>query len=234
VILGALIFYFTYNLRPKQGTARADRKSGQSPSEASSLVTKTGSVFRNPVVWALAVLEGIVGVGYFASNWFIPGAVELVFGRVDMTAAYILSTGFVVAIFANIFFGYLMDRHNKWNVIGLMMVILIPASLCMNTRNLPLFWLATSIVLSVGLSAAQQCFSLAAELVPPRDMGSVMGLVSLGPGIFGYVGPQMLGWLRDWTGNFTAGWYFLALVGLASLSLIVYIKHYIKVRAVAA
>jgi predicted MFS family arabinose efflux permease len=234
VLLGALIFYFTYNVRPKQNAARADRKPEQAPSEATSVATKAGSVFRNPVIWALAVLEGIVGVGYFASNWFIPGAVELVFGRVDMTAAYILSTGFVVAIFANIFFGYLMDRYNKWNVIGLMMVILIPASLCMNTRNLPLFWLATSIVLSVGLSAAQQCFSLAAELVPARDMGSVMGLVSLGPGIFGYAGPQTLGWLRDWTGNFTAGWYFLALVALVSLSLILYIKHYIKVRAVAA
>ncbi len=90
------------------------------------------------------------------------------------------------------------------------------------------------MVLSVGLSAAQQCFSLAAELVPGRDMGNVMGVVSLGPGIFGYVGPQMLGWLRDWTGNFTAGWYFLALVALVSLSLIVYIKHYIKARAAAA
>jgi MFS-type transporter involved in bile tolerance (Atg22 family) len=86
-------------------------------------------------------------------------------------------------------------------------------------------------VLSVGLSAAQQCFSLAAELVPAREMGHVMGLVSLGPGIFGYVGPQMLGWLRDWTGNFTAGWYFLALVAVISLSLIIYIKHFIKSSA---
>jgi MFS-type transporter involved in bile tolerance (Atg22 family) len=104
----------------------------------------------------------------------------------------------------------------------------------MNTTSLPLFWIASSIVLSVGLSAAQQCFSLAAELVPARDMGSVMGVVSLGPGIFGFVGPQMLGWLRDWTGNFSAGWYFLALVAVISLSLIVYIKHFIKVRAATA
>ena len=171
---------------------------------------KAASIFRNPVIWALAVLEGIVGVGYFSSNWFIPGAVEMVFGKKAMTAAYIISTGFIVAICANMFFGYLMDRFNKWNVMALMMVILIPASLCM-IRSLPLFWIASSIVLSVGLSAAQQCFSLAAELVTGREMGNVMGVVSLGPGIFGFVGPQMLGWLRDWTGSFTAGWYFLAL-----------------------
>jgi predicted MFS family arabinose efflux permease len=230
VFLGACIFYFAYNIRPK-GEPRAERKPEKTQPDAPSVAAKSSSVFRNPVIWALAVLEGIVGVGYFASNWFIPKAVEFVFGEKGMTASYIISTGFVVAICANLFFGYLMDRFNKWNVMGLMMVILIPASLCMNTTNLPLFWIATSLVLSVGLSAAQQCFSLAAELVPAREMGHVMGLVSLGPGIFGYVGPQMLGWLRDWTGNFTAGWYFLALVAVISLSLIIYIKHFIKSSA---
>jgi nitrate/nitrite transporter NarK len=175
------------------------------------------------------VLEGIVGVGYFSSNWFVPGAVEMVFGQKAMsTAAQILSTGFIVAILSNIFFGYLMDRFNKWNVMILMMAILIPASLCMNSRILPIFWIATALVLSVGLSAAQQCFALAAELVSGREMGNVMGIVSLGPGIFGFVGPQMLGWLRDWTGSFAAGWYFLGSVAVVSLVLILYIKSYIK------
>jgi nitrate/nitrite transporter NarK len=101
----------------------------------------------------------------------------------------------------------------------------------MDTRILPLFWISSAIVLSVGLSAAQQCFSLAAELVSGREMGNVMGVVSLGPGIFGFIGPQMLGWLRDWTGNFTAGWYFLAAVAVVSLLIIIYIKHYIEIRA---
>lgn len=234
VFLGAVLFYCAYGLRPARKASRTESKPEKARSETPSVAAKSGNVFRNPVVWVLAVLEGIVGVGYFASNWFIPGAVETVFGRKDMTASYIIMTGFIVAICANMFFGYLMDRFNKWNVMGLMMVILIPASLCMNAKSLPLFWIATSLVLSVGLSAAQQCFSLAADLVPAREMGSVMGIVSLGPGIFGYVGPQMLGWLRDWTDGYTAGWYFLGLVALISLLLIVYIKHYIKSRATAA
>ncbi len=234
VFMGVLIFYFAYGFHPKpEEPPQPERKPEKTQPEAPSVMTRSGSVFKNPVIWALAVLEGIVGMGYFASNWFIPGAVEMVFNEKGMTAAYILSTGFVVAICANLLFGYLMDRFNKWNVMALMMIILIPASLCMNTTNLPLFWVATSLVLSVGLSAAQQCFALAAELVPAREMGHVMGLVSLGPGIFGYIGPQTLGWLRDWTGSFTAGWYFLALVAVISLSLIVYIKRYIKIRAAA-
>jgi predicted MFS family arabinose efflux permease len=229
--LGALIFYSCYGIRSKADAPHVDRKPEKKQQKQTG-VEQAPSVFRNPVIWALAVLEGIVGVGYFSSNWFIPGAVEMVFGKKDMTAAaQIISTGFVVAICANMLFGYLMDRFNKWNVMGLMMAILIPASLCMDTRILPLFWISSAIVLSVGLSAAQQCFSLAAELVSGREMGNVMGVVSLGPGIFGFIGPQMLGWLRDWTGNFTAGWYFLAAVAVVSLLIIIYIKHYIEIRA---
>jgi predicted MFS family arabinose efflux permease len=228
VLIGAFVFYSLYRIRPKPDLPPVERKleKAQRGTENSR---KGGSVFRNPVVYALAVLEGIVGVGYFSSNWFIPGAVEMVFGQKAMTAAAgILSTGFIVAICANIFFGYLMDRFNKWNVMALMMVLLIPASLCMDSRSLPVFWISTAVVLSVGLSAAQQCFSLAAELVSGREMGNVMGIVSLGPGIFGFVGPQMLGWLRDWTGSFTAGWYFLAAVAAISLVIIFYIKYYIR------
>jgi predicted MFS family arabinose efflux permease len=229
--LGAIIFYALYRIRP--ATAVPVDTKAQSP-QAKSETPKSASVFRNPVVWALAVLEGTVGVGFFSANWFIPGAVEMVFGRKDMaTAAHILTTGFVVAMCANIFFGYLMDRFNRWNVMGLMMLILIPASLCMDSRILPLFYIASALVLSIGLSAAQQCFALASELVSGREMGNVMGVVSLGPGIFGFVGPQMLGWLKDWTGSFTAGWYFLAIVAALSLALVLYLKRYIKARAAA-
>jgi len=224
--LGAIVFYALYRTGARTTAPEKKVEALQKPKNE-----KAGSVFRNPVVYALAVLEGIVGVGYFSSNWFVPGAVEMVFGKsAVMAAAQILSTGFIVAICANMFFGYLADRFNKWNVMILMMAILIPASLCMNSRIMPVFWIATALVLSVGLSAAQQCFALAAELVSDREMGNVMGIVSLGPGIFGFFGPQMLGWLRDWTGSFTAGWYFLAIVAVISLLLILYIKSYIKRR----
>jgi cyanate permease len=45
-----------------------------------------------------------------------------------------------------------------------------------------------------------------------------MGVLSLGAGICGYAGPQMLGVLREWTNGFSAGWYMMA--GIVSLTLI--------------
>jgi len=48
-----------------------------------------------------------------------------------------------------------------------------------------------------------------------------MGVVSLGAGLFGYFGPQMLGILRDWTGSFAAGFYMVAIADVITLGLIV-------------
>jgi predicted MFS family arabinose efflux permease len=233
-LLGVLVFYTFYRSRSRHEIPRVEPEAEKLRSKPQSPERNPGSIFLNPVVWAIAALEGMVGVGYFSSNFFVPLAAEKAFGMKAMDAAYILSTGFIVAACANIFFGYLMDRFNKWNVMALMMIVLIPASLCMDSRVLPVFWAATAVVLAVGLSAAQQCFSLAAELVTGREMGNVMGVVSLGPGIFGYIGPQILGWLRDWTGGFTAGWYFLASVAALSLIIVIYIKNYIRIHDPAA
>ena len=53
-----------------------------------------------------------------------------------------------------------------------------------------------------------------------------MGVVGLGSGIFGYIGPQMLGYLRDATGGFTAGWLFVACAATVALIDLVVLRAY--------
>jgi hypothetical protein len=57
-----------------------------------------------------------------------------------------------------------------------------------------------------------------------------MGVVGLGRGVFGYVGPQALGLLRDRTGGFRAGWYFGAAGVIVSLIEILFLRHYSRSR----
>ena len=74
-----------YRVRSDASRARHRTQARETGSKGQREHRKSASIFRNPVVWALAVLEGIVGVGYFSSNWFIPRAVEVVFGQKAMT-----------------------------------------------------------------------------------------------------------------------------------------------------
>ena len=61
-----------------------------------------------------------------------------------------------------------------------------------------------------------------------------MGVVSLGGGLFGFIGPQVLGILRDRTGGFTAGWFFVAAGVVLSLIEIVFLRRYAQSRPVLA
>ncbi len=55
-------------------------------------------------------------------------------------------------------------------------------------------------MIGFGFTAANQLYGLAGSVMPRQEAGNAMGVVSLGAGLFGYFGPQMLGILRDRTG----------------------------------
>lgn len=59
-----------------------------------------------------------------------------------------------------------------------------------------------------------------------RETGNVMGMLSLGAGICGYLGPRMLGVLRDWTNGFSAGWYMMAGISLLILIELALLKRH--------
>lgn len=182
------------------------------------------SAFSNPLVWSM-VLLGLTNMGGFSSTFFVPSAVKTTFHLGPTVAAYIISASYVVAIFANLLCGYLADRLNRWSVMIGLMLLLIPASFAMMTPSFVVFRIATALVISLGLCATNQIFAIASEVMPGREMGPVMGIVSLGGGIFGYIGPQMLGILRDRTGGFAAGWSFVAIGALIGLLVILILKR---------
>ncbi len=221
-LAGAAVFWFGY----KPG-ARAD---GQTPLHGHAPSAPSRSAFRTPVVWSMVSL-GLINMGGFSATFFVPSAVKTTFQLSAIESAYLISTSYIVAIFANLLFGYLCDRFNRWDMMIALAVLLVPACFAMMTPNLLVFRVATALVISLGLCATNQIFALAGEVVGKKEMGPVMGVVGLGGGVFGYVGPQVLGLLRDRTGGFTAGWYFVAAGVVLSLIEIVFLRHYARSRA---
>jgi predicted MFS family arabinose efflux permease len=223
-VLGAAVFWMFYRRESDAETAPmahgidSARHSGPNAS-------KPRSAFRTPVVWALALLVGMVGLGQFSATFFVPSAARTVFNLDAVGAAYIISVGYIAAIVANLLFGYLMDRFNRWKVMSIMILGLMAASFAMTSQNLFLFRVSAALVLALGFSATNQVYAIGGEVMKGRETGPVMGIVGLGAGIFGYVGPQMLGSLRDWTGSFNAGWYMMTAIAAATLIEILILKR---------
>jgi len=214
-LLGSIVFWIFYRapaainpgIRSEHGMRPVDR-----------------SAFRNPLVWTM-VLLGLTNMGGFSATFFVPSVGKTSFHLTSTQTAYIISAAYITAIFANLLCGYLADRLNRWGTMIGLMLVLIPACFAMMASSLLVFRVATALVISLGLCATNQIFAIASEVMPGREMGPVMGIVSLGGGIFGYIGPQMLGILRDRTGSFAAGWYFVAFGALISLVVILILKR---------
>ena len=178
------------------------------------------SAFLSPVVWMLALIVGLGGFGQFTVTYFVPSVAKALYGLDAKAAGLIISTGYLTAIVVNLGVGLLADRFNKLIVLGGVFVLLAAASASMAMENLVTFRVATAAVIGFGFTAANQLYGLAGSVMPRHEAGHAMGVVSLGAGLFGYFGPQMLGILRDQTGSFAAGFYMVAIADVITLVLI--------------
>jgi MFS family permease len=162
----------------------------------------------------------------FSVTFFVPSAAMSAFKLDAIAASWIISGGYVAAIFLNLIVGYLMDRFSKWIIMGTLMTLLIPACIAMTTINLVVFKIGAAMILALGFTGTNQVYGIAADVLRGRQTGNVMGIISLGAGVCGYLGPQMLGALRDWTGGFAAGWYAMAGIAAASVAEFVILGKY--------
>ena len=214
-LFGAAVFWLFYRVTAPPEAAAAAAAPDPAHRESSR------SAFRSPVVWLLALVVGLGGFGQFTVTYFVPSVAASLYGLDAAAAGVIISTGYIAAIVLNILIGMLADRFDKIVVLGGLVAILAVASASLAVENELLFRVATAVVIGFGFSAANQLYGLAGSLMPRGETGNAMGIVSLGAGLFGYFGPQMVGILRDTTGSFAAGFYMVAAADLMTLGLMV-------------
>ena len=219
-ILGSLAIWAFYRQQSGERRTGADSRCQQFPGEADGAhsAPRLSGLFLPWWEWS--------GWLPISVTFFVPAAATTVFKMDSMGASFVISTGYICAIFLNLLFGYLMDHYNKWIVLSSLLAFLIPASLAMTSQNELVFRIATAVVLAAGFAATNQVYGLAGSVLRGRETGNVMGVLSLGAGICGYVGPQMLGVLREWTRGFSAGWYMMAGIALLTLIELLLLKRY--------
>jgi predicted MFS family arabinose efflux permease len=212
-VLGATVFWLFYRPTADDETSAVEPAHGPS-----SLGGR--SAFLSPVVWMIALIVGLGGFGQFTVTYFVPSVANALYGLDAAAAGIIISTGYLTAIVVNLGVGMLADRFNKLVVLGIVFVLLTAASASLAIEHLVAFRVATAAVIGLGFTAANQLYGLAGVVMPRHEAGHAMGVVSLGAGLFGYFGPQMLGILRDRTGSFAAGFYMVAVADAITLTLI--------------
>jgi len=219
-VAGATLFAVLY----RSGGSRDTRAEGL---HAHPISAGTVSALRSPIIWGM-ILLGLINMGGFSVTFFVPYAVRTVFGLGDRASAGIISMSYAVAIFLNLGFGYMCDRFSRWNMMIVLAVLLIPSSLAVMSSDVIVFRTAIALIVSLGHAATNQMYAIGSSVLPRDEVGKGMGVVALGGGIFGYLGPQMLGYLRDATGGFTAGWFFVSISAILALADLLVLRAYSK------
>ncbi len=217
-MVGALAFGALYHRGDSGEAASAVRQPRLAGSAAAGAL-------RNPIIWGM-ILLGLMNMGGFSVTFFVPYAVKSVFKLDTQQSATIISMSYMAAIFLNVGFGHLCDKYSRWDMMIVLAVLLVPSSFAVMSHDLLVFRIAVALVVSLGHAATNQMYAIGASLLRPEEVGKGMGVVGLGSGIFGYLGPQMLGYLRDATGGYTAGWVFVAIAAVLSLGDLLVLRAY--------
>lgn len=213
-LLGLIVFAAFYR-RTRDVAASVDGGLHIPPSSLRS--TGPRPAYKEPVVWVLAGTLGLLNIGGFTMTFFVPVVAQSVFHLRAMDAAWMISTAYITAMFANLLCGFLADRVDRWAVMIGIAALLIPASLAMLSTNLLVFRIGVAMLVALGLSATNQGYAITGAVLGGRETGPAMGIVSLGAGVYAYVGPQAIGILRDATGAFTAGFIVMSVAALIAL-----------------
>jgi predicted MFS family arabinose efflux permease len=222
-LIAAVCFMYFYRPAKLPGARAAATRPGQSG---------LFSAFKIPIVWTIPLL-GLANAGGFAATFFIPSVVRAEFHGGPAMASTIIAAAYSLAIVVNPLCGWLADRLDRWLVLAAMTAVMIPACILMSSRNVYVFGLATALLIALGHAAANQVYPTAAGLLRGRDTGPIMGIVGLGSGIFGYLGPQALGWMRDYSGGFDLGWRVVMCTTIGILLLLLQLKRYTDAHSAA-
>ncbi len=224
-VVGAAVFALFYKRDPG---ADVPAPHGSSPGR-----TGARPAHKTPVVWVMAAGIGLLNMGGFTITFFVPSVAKGVFHLSSTDAALMISSAYFVAIFGNLLSGYVADRMDRITLLVWISSTLIFAALALNSANLVLFRIAVIAVVALGHAATNQGYATVGAVLKGRETGPAMGIVSLGSGVYAYLGPQMLGLLRDWTGAFSAGFYMLAGASAFGVALLLALKRIERRRAAA-
>jgi sugar phosphate permease len=181
-------------------------------------------VFRRPAFYLLAIgsMCSIAAVG--GANQHLKLYMSLDAGYSQGDAARIISLVLGCSIAGRLLMGWLADHLPKKHVM-LIIYLLVAAAI-------PLLFFASSrgamglfaVIFGIGLGGEYLIIPLmAAELFGVRVLGRVMGIIVTADGVAEAVSPMFVGYLRDVTGSYSAGFTWLivvALVGAMAISLL--------------
>jgi MFS family permease len=229
--LGVLIVVLAWPMAYFAKEAREDRPAAGARTAGSSGSMPLREVFRKRAFYLLAAgsMCSIAAVG--GANQHLKLIMSLDAGYSQGEAARIVSLVLGFSIAGRLLMGWLADRIPKKQV--MLIIYLLVAS------AIPLLFFASSrgamgvfaAIFGIGLGGEYLIIPLmAAELFGVGVLGRVMGIIVTADGVAEAVSPMLVGYLRDVTGSYSAGFFWLIAVAIVGAVAILMLPRFPRGR----
>jgi nitrate/nitrite transporter NarK len=233
IVAVAVVIYMLFyrGEAAKSGDCLQEKKA---PKQAGS--EKVRSVYAMPSVWLLCLLvifaceEGLVDV-------FARLQMKEVWGTGTLAFSKITSIGIFLAIFTNLGAGWCGDRFGRWNMLIVTGILNSLIGICLfigQFGHKEIYIAGLLIAKALQMTTTLFVNSMAPTFLKGRDVGPIIAIIMLGGGLGQYLGPQVIGILKDVTGGYSSGWVYIFFCGVAATLLATGFKIYYSRKEKAA
>lgn len=170
-----------------------------------------GAAFKNPTVWLLVVTYFFWITGFYGYTLWVPSVVKT-FTKDPATMGWLTAIPFTFALIGMTYNSYLSDRRmNRIQHVAIPLVIAAISMVAGQYVSSPFWQMVLLSVTAVGIYAPYgPLWAIPTAIIPAGIVGAAMGLQNAIGNLGGYWGPSIFGIFKDATGNYHAGFFFLA------------------------
>src|SRR4051812_25374481 len=172
----------------------------------------------DPAVWRLAAVLFLIVTSGYGFSFFLPQTVKRLSGASDLAVGMWTAVPFLVAAIGMITIAAHSDRTGERRLHVAACAALAAAGLASSSfTSAPLLALAALAIGAIGLySATPPFWSLPTAFLRGDGAAAGIGLINSVGNLGGFVGPYLMGWLQDVSGDFRLGLRVLAASAICS------------------
>lgn len=235
IIVGFIAFYYLTDNPMKANwltTEEKDFLNGELEREAQQIEAKEKvsmwKAMLNIKVWILGIIYVSQVIGVYGVNMWLPQIVKSYSSDLSTTAiGFISAVPFVVAAIGMLAIGWSSDKHleRKWHMIGAMVLAGGCLVLCGILQGSLAVTIALISISAIGFYGCMPVFwTIPTSFLVGGAAATGIAFINAVGNLGGFIAPITIGWLKDYTGSFTSGLYFMGAIVLVGciLSLILF------------
>jgi sugar phosphate permease len=169
------------------------------------------AAFKNKTVWGLVLMYFLWMSGFYGYTLWVPSVVGT-FSHNPVTVGWLTAIPFTCALISMVLNSYWSDkRMNRIQHVAIPLLIAATSMVFGQLVESPILQMILLSVTAIGVYAPYgPLWAIPTAILPAGVVGAALGLQNAIGNLGGYNGPKFFGVLKDMTGNYHAGFYFLA------------------------